>query len=80
MLGVNAGSTEPPALIKLTFEPEGEPVGTLAMVGKGIMYDAGGLALKPADPVHAAMKNDMSGAGAIMGAMANLGRLGCQTA
>ena len=79
MLGVNAGSTEPPALIKLTFEPEGEPAGTLAMVGKGIMYDAGGLALKPGDPVHAAMKNDMSGAGAILGAMANLGRLGCQT-
>lgn len=77
MLGVNAGSTEPPRMIKLTYEPEGGGETTLSMVGKGIMYDAGGLALKPADPVHAAMKNDMSGAGAILGAMVNLGRLGC---
>ncbi|HET9259759.1 MAG TPA: leucyl aminopeptidase [Acidimicrobiia bacterium] len=78
MLGVNAGSTEPPQLIKLTYDPDGETKATLSMVGKGIMYDAGGLALKPADPVHAAMKNDMSGAGAILGAMMNLGRLGCE--
>ena len=78
MLGVNAGSTEPPQMVKLTYEPEGDAGATLSMVGKGIMYDAGGLALKPADPVHAAMKNDMSGAGAILGAMANLGRLGCE--
>lgn len=78
MLGVKAGSTEPPQLIKLTYDPDGETKATLSMVGKGIMYDAGGLALKPADPVHAAMKNDMSGAGAILGAMMNLGRLGCE--
>ena len=77
MLGVNAGSTEPPRMIKITFEPAGGGDATLSMVGKGIMYDAGGLALKPADPVHAAMKNDMSGAGAILGTMVNLGRLGC---
>jgi leucyl aminopeptidase len=77
MLGVNAGSTEPPRMIKMTFEPEGGGGATLSLVGKGIMYDAGGLALKPADPVHAAMKNDMSGAGAILGTMVNLGRLGC---
>ena len=79
MLGVNAGSAEPPKLIKLTYQPAGEATGTLTLVGKGIMYDAGGLALKPADEVHAAMKNDMSGAGAILGAMLNLGRLGCTT-
>jgi leucyl aminopeptidase len=77
MLGVNAGSSEPPMLIKLTYQPGGDPNATLSLVGKGIMYDAGGLALKPADPVHAAMKNDMSGAGAILGAMLNLARLGC---
>jgi leucyl aminopeptidase len=77
MLGVNAGSTEPPRMIKLSYEPEGGGDATLSLVGKGIMYDAGGLALKPADPVHAAMKNDMSGAGAILGAMVNLERLGC---
>lgn len=76
ILGVNAGSTEPPRLIKLTYRPA-DSRATLTLVGKGITYDAGGLALKPADPVHAAMKNDMSGAGAILGAMVNLDRLGC---
>jgi leucyl aminopeptidase len=79
ILGVNAGSVEPPKLVKLTYQPQGRSRGTLTMVGKGIMYDAGGLALKPADPVHAAMKNDMSGAGAILAAMVNLSRLGCKT-
>lgn len=77
MLGVNAGSTEPPMLVKMTYRPA-DARATLTMVGKGIMYDAGGLALKPADPVHAAMKNDMSGAGAILGAMVNLAGLGCR--
>ena len=47
-------------------------------MGKGIMYDAGGMALKPADDVHATMKNDMSGAGAILAAMAQLAALGCK--
>ena len=79
LLGVNAGSSEPPRMIKLTFEPAA-PTGRLAFVGKGIMYDSGGIALKPADLVHAAMKNDMSGAGAILAAFAELAELGCQTA
>ena len=53
MLGVNAGSAEPPRMIKLAYRPAA-PTGRLAMVGKGIMYDSGGIALKPADAVHAA--------------------------
>ena len=53
ILGVNAGSAEPPRLIKLTYSPD-QSTGRLAMVGKGIMYDSGGLALKPGDAVHAA--------------------------
>ena len=79
LLGVNAGSAEPPRMIVLRYEPE-EPAGRLAMIGKGIMYDSGGIALKPADLVHAAMKNDMSGAGAILAAFAELAELGCATA
>ena len=78
LLGINLGSVEPPAMIKLVYRPEGEPTGKLALVGKGIMYDAGGLALKPGDEVHAVMKNDMSGAGAILAAMTVLKDLGCQ--
>jgi leucyl aminopeptidase len=79
ILGVNAGSAEPPRLIKLTYAPAGATA-RLAMVGKGIMYDSGGLALKPGDAVHAAMKNDMSGAGAILAAVAAMASVGSKTA
>ena len=80
LLGVNAGSSEPPRMIKLTYTPPSADSATphLTLVGKGIMYDAGGIALKPADEVHATMKNDMSGAGAILAAMLELAALGCQ--
>ncbi|MGH8953283.1 MAG: leucyl aminopeptidase family protein [Acidimicrobiia bacterium] len=79
LLGVNAGSAEEPRMIKMRYEPE-RPRGRLTLVGKGIMYDAGGLALKPADDVHATMKNDMAGAGAILAAMLELQDLGCKSA
>jgi leucyl aminopeptidase len=79
LLGVNAGSAEEPRMVKLTYAPS-RPKGHLTLVGKGIMYDAGGLALNPADEVHATMKNDMSGAGAILAAMLQLESLGCKTA
>jgi leucyl aminopeptidase len=81
LLGVNAGSAEPPKMIKLAYTPAGaSPSGRLTLVGKGITYDSGGIALKPADEVHATMKNDMTGAGSILAAMAALGALDCQTA
>lgn len=76
LLGVNQGSAEPPQLIKLMYRPE-NPTGRLAMVGKGIMYDSGGIALKPADLVHAQMKNDMTGAGSILAAFSQLAAQGC---
>jgi leucyl aminopeptidase len=79
LLGVNAGSVEPPRMIKLTYRPQGAATGHLALVGKGVMYDSGGLSLKPSDPIHAAMKLDMSGAGAVFGAMTALRDLGCPT-
>jgi leucyl aminopeptidase len=50
--------------------------GTLAMVGKGIMYDSGGISLKPSDPMHLLMKMDMGGAGAILGAFTAFAQLG----
>ena len=79
LLGVNAGSAEEPRMIRMSYLPA-RPRSHLTLVGKGIMYDAGGMALKPADDVHATMKNDMSGAGAIMAAMAQLEAVGCKTA
>jgi leucyl aminopeptidase len=78
LLGVNQGSAAPPRMIKLTYRPPGEPSGRLTFVGKGIMYDSGGLAIKPGDEVHAQMKNDMSGAAAVIGAMAQLAAVGCR--
>ncbi|HEY8170080.1 MAG TPA: leucyl aminopeptidase family protein [Candidatus Limnocylindria bacterium] len=80
LLGVNAGSAEPARMIKLTYTPPGRPRGNLHLVGKGIMYDAGGISLKPSDAMHAAMKLDMSGSAAILGAMTTLRDLGCRTA
>jgi leucyl aminopeptidase len=80
LLGVNAGSAEPARMIKLTYTPSSRrPTGRLALVGKGIMYDAGGISLKPSDAMHAAMKLDMSGSAAILGAMTTLRDLGCRS-
>src|SRR5690606_11179008 len=75
-----------PRMVKLTYEPRDsgdnpvEASGHVTLVGKGIMYDSGGLAIKPGDAVHATMKNDMSGAGAILATVAALPALGCRTA
>lgn len=85
-LGVNAGSIEPPRMVRLTYRPENaqgepiEPVGHVSLVGKGIMYDSGGISLKPNDLVHATMKVDMSGAASILAAMSTLSALGCKSA
>jgi leucyl aminopeptidase len=78
IVGVNAGSTEPPRMIKLTYTPR-TPKGHLVMVGKGVMYDSGGISLKPSDPMHAMMKMDMSGAAAVLAAMSVLKALRCKT-
>jgi leucyl aminopeptidase len=45
-------------------------------VGKGIMYDSGGISLKPSDPMHLLMKMDMGGAAAVLGAFTALHELG----
>ena len=79
LLGVNAGSAHEPRMIKLTYRPSGTSRGRLALVGKGIMYDAGGINLKPGDAMHLLMKHDMAGAGAILGAMSSMAALGCPT-
>ena len=77
ILGVNLGSIDEPRLIKLTYAPE-SPRGHLGLVGKGVMYDSGGISLKPSDESHAQMKNDMTGAAAILGAMTALQDLGAR--
>ncbi|MHA7268816.1 leucyl aminopeptidase [Arthrobacter sp. HLT1-20] len=76
LLGVNAGSAEEPRMIVLRYKPAGEPTAHLALVGKGIMYDSGGISLKPSDPMHLAMKMDMAGSAAVLAAMTGLRDLG----
>ncbi len=65
--GVSMGATNPPRLVELRHEPEGAEA-FLAIVGKGIVFDSGGLSLKPANSMEE-MKTDMSGAAAVFGAM-----------
>ena len=78
LLGVNRGSTEPPRMVKLTWSPK-NPTGHLALVGKGIMYDSGGISLKPSDHFHQNMKMDMSGAAAVLATMSALRELKVKT-
>lgn len=86
LLGVNAGSVQAPRMVKLKYTPGtpaaqgSEPSGRLTFVGKGVMYDSGGISLKPSDPIHATMKTDMAGAGAVLAAMSALSALDCPTA
>lgn len=77
LLGVNKGSVEPPRMVVMHYRPAGTPTGHLGLVGKGIMYDSGGISLKPGDLSHSQMKNDMTGAGDILGVMTTLAKLGC---
>jgi leucyl aminopeptidase len=74
LIAVNQGSVEPPRLLKLTYEPA-MPAGTVALVGKGITFDSGGLSIKPADGMMD-MKCDMAGAAAVIAAMTALPALG----
>ncbi|MFS0699010.1 leucyl aminopeptidase [Cellulomonas sp. 179-A 4D5 NHS] len=72
LLGVNAGSVVEPRMVVLRYTPDGESRGHLGLVGKGITYDSGGISLKPSNAMHAAMKADMTGAGAVLAAMTAL--------
>jgi leucyl aminopeptidase len=78
MVGVNKGSVEPPRMIRLTYTPR-NPRGHLVLVGKGVMFDSGGLSLKPNDGMKT-MKMDMSGAAAVLAAMTTLKSLRCRAA
>jgi leucyl aminopeptidase len=76
LLGVSMGSAEPPALIVLKYEPSGEKRSSdhLALVGKGVTFDTGGISIKPSDGMEK-MKYDMAGAAAVIGAMRAIAQL-----
>jgi leucyl aminopeptidase len=75
LLGVAQGSSNPPFLIVMKYRPAREFGGDhLALVGKGVTFDTGGISIKPADGMEK-MKYDMAGAAAVMGAMKAIGQL-----
>jgi leucyl aminopeptidase len=67
IIGVGQGSSNPPRLLHISYSPK-KARARYAFVGKGITFDTGGLALKPANGMEA-MKSDMSGAAAVIGAI-----------
>jgi leucyl aminopeptidase len=74
ILGVGGGSSAPPRLVELSYRPEGA-VAHVALVGKGITFDSGGLTIKPATGMTT-MKCDMAGAAAVLQATVAVARLG----
>jgi leucyl aminopeptidase len=76
VLGVGQGSERPPRFVRVVYQPRGGGAGgTLALVGKGVVFDSGGLSLKTASGMET-MKTDMSGAAAVLAAMSALQALG----
>jgi len=70
LLAVNRGSIDPPRFCVLDYKPE-KPVNEkpLVLVGKGVMYDTGGLSLKPTPASMDHMKCDMAGSAAVLGSI-----------
>ena len=75
IVGVSRGSVEEPCLIHLRYRPSGKPRRRVALVGKGITFDSGGLSLKSASGMES-MKCDMAGSAAVLGVMRALPELG----
>jgi leucyl aminopeptidase len=71
---VGQGSSNAPRMVILRHVPRKESAETVALVGKGITFDSGGISLKPGDKMWE-MKGDMAGAAAVMYAMRALGRI-----
>ena len=88
LLGVGQGSTRPPRLVRLGYapsdaapsdhaeaDPAADPATHLALVGKGITFDSGGLSLKPPTSM-VTMKCDMAGAAAVLASVRAIATLG----
>ncbi len=73
LLGVGRGSVRPPRLLVMRWNGGTPGAKPIALVGKGITFDTGGISIKPAAGMES-MKWDMGGAGAVAGAMLSLAR------
>ncbi len=74
LLTIAKGSHEPPYLIHMIYKPEGKAKKKIALVGKGITFDCGGLCIKPAEAMFN-MKCDMAGAATVLGIFKALAEL-----
>jgi leucyl aminopeptidase len=74
LIAVNLGADRPARMVVMRYSPAGAEK-TVAFVGKGIVFDSGGLSIKPAAGMET-MKTDMAGAAAVMGAVKAIAELG----
>jgi leucyl aminopeptidase len=74
LYAVSKGSQEDPRFIHLTYTPKRKPRKTVAIVGKGITFDSGGLCIKPADYMKT-MKMDMGGSAVVLGVMKAIAKI-----
>jgi leucyl aminopeptidase len=74
LLGVAQGSVQPPRLVILRYHGGEGDQWPLALIGKGVTFDSGGLSLKPTDSMKT-MKSDMAGAATVLGALQAVARL-----
>ncbi|MFB0833342.1 leucyl aminopeptidase [Arthrobacter halodurans] len=74
LMGVGRGSSRPPRLVKVDYSPA-RAEAHVALVGKGITFDTGGISLKPAANMHQ-MKSDMAGAATVLQAVLAIAELG----
>jgi len=75
LLAVNRGSLQEPRFIRIHYTPAGKAKKRVALIGKGITFDSGGLSLKPSKSMET-MKLDMAGGAAVIATMACLPKLG----
>ena len=76
LMGVGRGSGQPTRLVRATYDPHpGKDLAHVALVGKGVTFDSGGLSIKTAEGMKA-MKTDMTGAAVVLAALSVASRLG----
>ncbi|MEI6847455.1 MAG: leucyl aminopeptidase [Chlorobiaceae bacterium] len=75
LLAVNKGSFSAPTFTVLDYRPKGQIKSVVALVGKGVTFDSGGISLKPSENMGE-MKSDMAGAASVLGTIEAIARLG----
>ncbi len=79
VMAVNQGSTHPARFLTIDYKPTGKPLANVALVGKGITFDSGGLSIKTSTGMMT-MKVDMTGGAVVLAVMSLLPALGVKTA